>query len=160
MFHSNAILVSGLMILIVSNLSECKNRSVLNKEPRVWSFDKQVTCSLCAKDCEHTPKSREERSVSLDSIELDKRLKRMDVQSSIRTLLSRLRPETPLAAFGYTPPPPYSQTSYGRFHNEFSRAPLLQLTQIVFYFSTNCKRLLVPRLSARSIQFRSKLWFG
>lgn len=52
-------------------------------------------------------------SSSTSQFNLPKRLKRMDVSQSIHRLLSRLRPETPLAAFGYTPPPPYSQISYG-----------------------------------------------
>ena len=150
---------SGLVILIMSNLSECdksaaidsntneslrlllRNRedSVLSRQLRLLSSDQQAACCSCTKNCAHTRSgslntqidgliqnedamdvSGEGRSVLVDkrtfpSVSLKKHSKRMDVQSSIRTLLSRLRPETPLSAFGYTHPPPYSQMNYGRW---------------------------------------------
>lgn len=120
------------------------NESVLNKQAGLRSSDKQAFCSTCAANCDtknrsldsetNEPVSNEDTIRTYDNellsgeepvldskasssinYNLKKRLRRMDMSTSIRTLLSRLRPESPLSAFGYTNPPPYSQTSYGNW---------------------------------------------
>ena len=115
-----------------------RNESVL-KELRLLSTNKQIVCSPCTNDCVHSrPLDGQKNELvqnanrthdKLTEVSIrsglnskatsnpKKRMKRIDmsnVSTSLRTLLSRLRPETPLSAFGYSHPSPYSQTSYGR----------------------------------------------